>query len=169
MMYLKGLNVEQNTHKAMFYLNQARSLGHDKADITFAYLYKYGAPDLEKDPLEAAEFFRCAALFSKDEFKELAFVDEDALWEAFNLFLYGGESREPLCVRSALSVLSDLREKRSPYALYLTGEIYHKGLYGEDIDLEVAYSFYQEAADLGCEEAEEVLNLKPSDSIRHCK
>lgn len=53
--------------------------------------------------------------------------------------------------------------------LYLTGEIYHKGLYGEDIDLEVAYSFYQEAADLGCEEAEEVLNLKPSDSIRHCK
>lgn len=138
-------------------------------DFPFAYLYKYGAPDLEKDPLEAAEFFRCAALFSKDEFKELAFVDEDALWEAFNLFLYGGESREPLCVRSALSVLSDLREKRSPYALYLTGEIYHKGLYGEDIDLEVAYSFYQEAADLGCEEAEEVLNLKPSDSIRHCK
>ena len=24
MMYLKGQNVEQNTHKAMFYLNQAR-------------------------------------------------------------------------------------------------------------------------------------------------
>ena len=68
MMYLKGQNVEQNTHKAMFYLNQARNLGHDKADITFAYLYKYGAPDLEKDPLEAAEFFRCAALFSKDGF-----------------------------------------------------------------------------------------------------
>lgn len=157
MMYLKGLNVEQNTHKAMFYLNQARSLGHDKADITFAYLYKYGAPDLEKDPLEAAEFFRCAALFSKDGFKELAFVDEDALWEAFNLFLYGGESRKPLCVRSALSVLSDLREKRSPYALYLTGEIYHKGLYGETVDLEVAYKFYHEAAELGCKEAEEVL------------
>lgn len=114
MMYLKGQNVEQNTHKAMFYLNQARNLGHDKADITFAYLYKYGAPDLEKDPLEAAEFFRCAALFSKDGFKELAFVDEDALWEAFNLFLYGGESRKPLCVRSALSVLSDLREKKEP-------------------------------------------------------
>ena len=134
------------------------NLGHGKADITFAYLYKYGAPDLEKDPLEAAEFFRCAALFSKDGFKELAFVDEDALWEAFNLFLYGGESRKPLCVRSALSVLSDLREKRSPYALYLTGEIYHKGLYGETVDLDVAYKFYQEAAELGCKEAEEVLN-----------
>ena len=35
MMYLKGQNVEQNTHKAMFYLNQARNLGHGKADITF--------------------------------------------------------------------------------------------------------------------------------------
>ena len=53
--------------------------------------------------------------------------------------------------------LSDLREKRSPYALYLTGEIYHKGLYGETVDLEVAYKFYQEAAELGCKEAEEVL------------
>ena len=53
--------------------------------------------------------------------------------------------------------LSDLREKRSPYALYLTGEIYHKGLYGETVDLEVAYKFYQEAAELGCKEAEAVL------------
>lgn len=32
--------------------------------------------------------------------------------------------------------------------LYLTGEIYHKGLYGETVDLEVAYKFYQEAAEL---------------------
>ena len=35
MMYLKGQNVEQNTHKAMFYLNQSRNLLHGKADITF--------------------------------------------------------------------------------------------------------------------------------------
>ena len=156
MMYLKGQKVEQDTHKAMFYLNQARNLGHDKADITFAYLYKYGAPDLEKDPLEAAEFFRCAGLHDSHGFKK--YIEEDALWEAFNLFLYGGESRKPLCVRSALSVLRDLSNKKSPYALYLTGEIYAKGLYGETENLEVAYKFYQEAADLGCEEAERVLS-----------
>ena len=29
--------------------------------------------------------------------------------------------------------------------------------YGETVDLEVAYKFYQEAAELGCKEAEEVL------------
>ena len=28
---------------------------------------------------------------------------------------------------------------------------------GETVDLEVAYKFYQEAAELGCKEAEEVL------------
>lgn len=71
MMYLKGQNVEQNTHKAMFYLNQARNLGHDKADITFAYLYKYGAPDLEKDPLEAAEFLGVRHYFLKMDLRNL--------------------------------------------------------------------------------------------------
>jgi len=156
MMYLKGQKVEQDTHKAMFYLNQARNLGYDKTDITFAYLYKYGAPDLEKDPLEAAEFFRCAGLHDRYGFRE--YIDEDALWEVFNLFLYGGESGKPLCVLSALSVLRDLSNKKSPYALFLTGEIHRKGLYGETENLEVAYKFYQEAAELGCEEAERVLS-----------
>lgn len=160
MMFLQGKEVPQNTNKAISYLEQAGKLGHPIAYSTLGFLYMYGNSNLEQDPWKATGFFIDDWQF---------FDNEDSLWEAYNLFRYGGKSNEPLYIYSALSLLYELSKRKSPDALYLTGEIYHKGLYGEDIDLEVAYSFYQEAADLGCEEAEEVLNLKPSDSIRHCK
>lgn len=148
LMYLQGKEVLQDTHKAIIYLEQAERLGHSGAYSALGFLYMYGAPNLEEDLLKAATFF------SHDWF---CFSNEDSLKEAFNLFLYGGKANEPLCIQCALNNLSELRRIKDPYALYLTGEIYHKGLYGKTIDLEAAYRLYQEAADLGCEEAEEVL------------
>lgn len=150
MMYLQGQNVNQDTYKAIFYFKQAIEIGEDpfRVHSLLGFLYKRGAPGIKADLWEAAEHFMLAGGYS-----------DDSWWEAFNLYLNGEiGSDEPLSIKSALHVLSELRGVKNAYAFYLTGEIYSKGLYGEVVNLELAHSYYQEAANLGYKDAEVALN-----------
>lgn len=102
-MYLNGDGVKQDAQKAKFYLEQAEELGHSEVSALYGFLYKYGASGFVKDLAKAAGYFEVAGLFSEP-------MDEALLWEAINLYLYGGENGEPLDEKYGFGLLLSMRE-----------------------------------------------------------
>lgn len=157
-MYLNGNNVYQDTQRALFYFKQASELGHLGVEAIYAYLYKCGAPNFEPNLLAAAGYFEYVGLCIGDENPG---TEENFLWEAINLWLYAGEGETPLDEKRGVELLEIMCEKEIPYAMFLMGEAYAKGLWGKTKDEDVANEWYHKSAELGCVAANVVLSDLP--------
>ena len=158
MLYLNGNKVCQNTQRAIFYFQQASKLGHSGVEAIYAYLYKCGAPNFEQNPLKAAECFEFAGLYIANNAVE---TDETLLWEAVNLWFYGGEGETPLDEKRGVELLEIMCERGVPYAMFLLGETYAKGLWGKTKDEDAAHGWYRKSAELGCVAADKALSDLP--------
>lgn len=158
MLYLNGNKVCQNTQRAIFYFQQASKLGHSGVEAIYAYLYKCGAPNFEQNPLKAAECFEFAGLYIGNNAVE---TDETLLWEAVNLWFYGGEGETPLDEKRGVELLEIMCERGVPYAMFLLGETYAKGLWGKTKDEDAAHGWYRKSAELGCVAADKALSDLP--------
>lgn len=147
MLYLNGNNVRQDTQRAIFYFQQASKMGHLGVETIYAYLYKCGAPNFEPNLLKAAECFEFAGLYIGNN---AVVTDETLLWEAVNLWLYGGEGETPLDEKRGVELLEIMCERGVSYAMFLMGETYAKGLWGKTKDEDIANEWYQKSAELGC-------------------
>lgn len=154
-MYLNGEGVKQDTQKARFYFEQAAELGHLGVGALYGFLYKYGAPNFAKDLEKAAICFEVAGLFSEP-------MDEALLWEAINLYLYGGKNGEPLDEKNGFGLLLSMGENYNiAYAQYLLGEVYGQGLWGQEKNEDKANEWYTKAEEQGCAEASLALSGLP--------
>ena len=142
MMYLNGNQVRQDTQRAIFYFEQASKQGHLGVDAVYGYLYKCGAPNLEPNPLKAAESFEFAGLYTG---YNAILTDETLLWEAVNMWLYGGEGKTPLDKERGVDLLRAMCARGVSYAMVLMGEIYSKGLWGVAKDKNVANKWYRKS------------------------
>lgn len=156
-MYLNGNKVCQDTQRAIFYFQQASRLGYSGVEAIYAYLYKCGAPNFEPNLLKAAACFEYAGLYASDDVE----MDEPLLWEAVNLWLYGGDKETPLNEENGVELLEIMCERGMPYAMFLMGEAYAKGLWGENKDEDVANEWYHKSAELGCDAAKGALTDLP--------
>lgn len=150
MMYLNGHQIPQDTQRAMFYFEQASRLGHLGTDAIYGYLYKYGAPNLAPNPLKAAECFEFAGLYTN---YNGVLTDETLLWEAVNLWLYGGKEKTPLNKERGVDLLKAMCARGVSYAMALMAEIYSKGLWGIAKDENAANKWYYKSQ-LACQVVE---------------
>lgn len=147
LMYLNGEGVKQDTQKARFYLDQASRLGHLEVEALYGFLYKYGAPYFAKDLEKAAIYFEVAGLFAEP-------MNEVLLWEAINLYLFGGEDGEPIDEEKGFGLLLSMGEHYNiVYVQYLLGEAYEEGLWGQKKDKDKSNEWYAKAKEQGCVEA----------------
>ena len=157
-MHLNGNKVHQDTQRAIFYFQQASELGHSGVEAIYAYLYKCGAPNFEPDLLMAAACFELTGLYFGNNDGE---TDETLLWEAVNLWLYGGEGETPLDEKRGVELLEIMCERGMSYAMFLMGETYAKGLWGKTKDEDIANEWYRKSAELGCVAANGALSDLP--------
>ena len=107
--------------------------------------------------MKAAACFEYAGLYASDDVE----MDEHLLWEAVNLWLYGGDKETPLNEENGVELLEIMCERGMPYAMFLMGEAYAKGLWGKNKDEDVANEWYHKSAELGCDAAKGALTDLP--------
>lgn len=157
LMYLNGDGVSQNTQRARFYFEHASSLAwkehaengnswlvsYQELEAVNGFMFKYGKPDLAVNLKDAAWFFEMAGWYGET-------IDEPLMWEALNLYLFGGKDRTPLDVRLGFGYLLSMAEDCNiGYAQYLVGMAYEKGLWGQEVNAEKAKEWYAKANQQG--------------------